>query len=546
MSRARRAALGALLGLAGCLARPPELERRPPRVTAEVLERFRLGADALPDEPAGLAILGRLPEVRPQAVGPNGGGAEADDGASPVRISIEDVIRSVEAHFPLILAALEEIEIAAGQVQSAEGAFDTKLSSKQKYALEDYYENERIDVGFEQPTTLYGATFLGGYRVGRGDFAVYDEAAETNESGEVRLGVLVPLLQGGRIDPARVSLWQARIALESAEPKVLEKRLGATRKAVGTYWRWVAEGAKLRIAERLLRLAEDRAEQIQTAVDEGQLARINVTDNRRLIVERSANLARAERGFQQAAIALSLFLRDADGRPLVPDRAAAPEAFPEPRDPAEIVLSEDVAIALARRPELRAIELERASLELGRELAQNQRLANLDVGVTASQDLGPAAGSPDTEGPFELEARVRFELPLQRRTARGKERELTARLAQLEYELRYAQDLVRTEVQDAVSALVQSWVRVNQASENADLAGQLEEAERLQLQLGESDLFRVNVREQQTAFAASSLVETLAEYFRALAEYRAVLGLPYDEVVAGARIGTADRPARGG
>jgi hypothetical protein len=48
----------------------------------------------------------------------------------------------------------------------------------------------------------------------------------------------------------------------------------------------------------------------------------------------------------------------------------------------------------------------------------------------------------------------------------------------------------------------------------------------------------VNLREQQAAVAALSLVEVLEEHFRSLAEYRAVVGLPYDEVVAGGAIGS--------
>jgi hypothetical protein len=69
------------------------------------------------------------------------------------------------------------------------------------------------------------------------------------------------------------------------------------------------------------------------------------------------------------------------------------------------------------------------------------------------------------------------------------------------------------------------------------LAERLEQAERLQLEAGESDLFRVNLREQQSALAAAGLVDVLAEHFKALADYRAVLGIPYDEVRAGEGVG---------
>ncbi len=98
-------------------------------------------------------------------------------------------------------------------------------------------------------------------------------------------------------------------------------------------------------------------------------------------------------------------------------------------------------------------------------------------------------------------------------------------------------DLVVSEVRGAVTALGRTLERLDQARRNVELARDLEEAERLQLDLGESDLFRLNLREQQTAVAAAALVDVVGEHFRALAAYRAVLGLPYDEVVAGQPVG---------
>ena len=37
------------------------------------------------------------------------------------------------------------------------------------------------------------------------------------------------------------------------------------------------------------------------------------------------------------------------------------------------------------------------------------------------------------------------------------------------------------------------------------------------------------------------MIDVLAEHFRSLADYRAVLGLPYDEVVAGTAVGGGPR-----
>ena len=506
---ARLAALLAAGLLGGCGS--SEYQRGsawPPPVQSDVLTRVQTP----PAPPEAVPILGSMTSELPAG-----------------ELDIDQVLGSVEGNFPLILAALEEIEIARGKLVSARGGFDTRLEAKGSVEPEGFYENETFDVWLEQPTTLWGATFMGGYRIGSGDFAVYDGKQKTNEGGEYRAGISIPLLQGGRIDPRRVELWRSRIGVERAEPIVLQKRLEATRKAAGAYWGWVAAGAKRAIAQRQLELARDRQEQVELAVSEGELAEINAIDNRRLIVEREANRIRAERSLQQAAILLSLYWRDAEGRPLVPGPEQLPASFPEPRPPSETLVPEGDRVALERRPELRALELELEALELELRLVQNQWLPKLDVGVFASQDVGSAVSVPDDKEPFELEALVRFSMPLQRRKPAGDRRSLEGKINKLRRETSFARDVVVTDVQDAESVLTQAWQRLAQARENVVLAERLEQAERLQLEVGQSDLFRVNLREQQTATAAAAVVDVLSEYFKGLADYRAVLGVPYDE-----------------
>ncbi len=529
----------ALLGLFGLVAAgcqsPPEPFRPLPPPDPYLLHRLRVDQSNGSEDRSPVSILGGGEETASKAEQAEDPGNGSDSEVpSPLgnELQLDHVLRSVESNFPLILAALEEVEIAAGQVQSASGAFDTKLFSKNFFELDGFYQTEEFGFGVEQPTTLYGTRFEAGYRLGQGDFADYDGKKKTNEGGEFRLGAMLPLLRGGTIDPQRVAVWQARLQEEAAWPKVLKARLSATQKAAASYWKWVAEGAKRGIAERLLRLARERQEQVRVGVEEGQLAELSLVENRRLIVDREAILAKADRALQEAALTLSLFWRDEAGQPIVAGIPSLPEQFPKPRDPEEILIPNDVQVALTHRPELRAIEVALSQVGLDRDLARNERLAQLDVGVFGSQDVGNEVNDPDDKGPFEVALGVQFQLPLQRRKARGKERQALAKIDKLEFELRYARDLAVAEVRDVVSALNQSWVRVTQAEENVQLAGRLEEAERVQLSLGESDLFRVNVREQQAAVAGSRLIEVLSEYFRSLTDYRAALGLPYDEVLS--------------
>jgi outer membrane protein TolC len=496
-----------LVSMVACQSAPPQRRALPLPPASDIV--VRLKPEPLPTVP----VLGAVPVSLPQS------------------LELDTLLRSVETHFPLVLAALEEYEIARGRVQQAQGGFDTRLGSQGKLGLEGYYENERGDFSVDQPIESFGATLSGGYRIGTGKFGAYDDDARTDEGGEFRLGVLVPMLQGFSIDPRRVALWQARIGEEQAEPIVTRKRLEATRKAAETYWKWVGSGRKLAIARRQLDLALGRQEQVRILVDEGQIAAINLVDNQRLIVERQAALVRAERGLQESAILLSLYWRGIAGEPQVPADALLPGAFPEPRAPEDTLIKGDIALALGQRPELRAIDLERSQMELELALSENQMLPALDLGMYASQDVGTQSGVVDDRGPFELQALFKFSLPLQRSRARGKILELEAKLAKLAREKSWVGDVVASEVRDASSALEQSYRRLALARENVTLALQLEDAERVALDEGQSDLFRLNLREQQTASAQSSEVDSQGEYFKALTDYRAVLGITYDEVV---------------
>jgi cobalt-zinc-cadmium efflux system outer membrane protein len=486
-------------------------------------QRFQLSSGPGAPEEGGadlgpIHVLGVSPEADAEGVD-----------APSASIELHDVLLSVERHFPLLLAAREELRVADARLLGAEGRFDTRINASGGSELEGFYTSERLDFGVTQPLSPFGADLSAGYLLGRGDFAVYYGKAKTDEGGEYRLGLLLPLLQNRAIDARRVGVWKARLARDRAEPELVQAELSITRDAALAYWKWVAAGRRREIARRLLALAEGRMAQIRLAVEEGELARIDLTENQRLIVDRQASLVRAERSLEQAAIALSLYWRNAEGQPRVPADDALPYEFPAPLDVQQVSLPGDEALALARRPELSALSIEQEELNLEMQLAENTMLPRLDLELRASQDVGGEVNDPDDKGPFEFGVFLDFDVPVQRSRARGQVRLIQARRIQLQQELQFAADRVQAEVRDARSALVLSWGRIGQARENVELAGELAEAERFKLGVGESDLLRVNLREQQAAVAASELVAALEGYYAALTSYRAAIGVPYLE-----------------
>lgn len=445
-------------------------------------------------------------------------------------LQLDEVLQSVLDRYPPWLSTLLERDLASGRLLQALGGFDTNLSAKLGGQLDGYYESTTLDAMLEQPL-VSGDTIYGGYRISDGFLPDYDKN-RTQDNGELVLGGRLPLFRDRTIDRRRAIVKQARIDVELADPTIARARIDFVRAAQRTYYAWVAAGRRLTVARELLQLASARSADLARAVERQFLAAIDVTDNDRLIAQRQVFVVRAERQLQQAALELSLFLRDTDDAPIVPDAVRLPTDFgtgAEPAPPALASLQADVELAIRQRPELRRLQLQIDRVDTDRQLAENQTLPNLDLVVEASRSLSNDPYRDPNEN--ELFVGAELKLPLQRRDAQGRLAQATATLARLRLDQQFARDRVVNEIADIRSALQAAFDQIAATRRNVALAGELVAAERRSFELGRSDLFRIQLRELQLADAQALAVEAELEYHRAGADYRAALGS--DGVAAG-------------
>lgn len=492
----------------GCVA-PPAPVAAPPR--DELLGGEPLSVVPPPKPPSGPVCELGLPRDC--------------DGKTP--LTLERVLDSVERHFPLLLAIEMERDVAGGQRLAVQGAFDLNLRAR-GWRQHGTFPSSRLDVSMEQATPFYGLSFLSGYRFGFEDFPVYYGERKTADGGEMRAGLLLPLLRDGPIDRRRAAVFQAEIQQNLAEPIIQRARLDYLRAAARAYWNWVAAGEQHRIAAALLRLARERQAGLEEQLKKGQTTEFVVVDNSRLIAEREGAVIAADRRRQQTAFELSLFSRDAHGDPCVPNPAQLPQGFAQ-ETPPQVAQDEPAALTVAynQRPELRRFALAKDRVRVDLDLARNQTLPGLSASVFGSQDIGKGKKG---EGQFALDRRVAegsliFDVPLQRREAQGRMRVAETQLAQLSAQEQFARDSITAEVRDALNNLERTLQRLARAREEFRIAQRVADLERARFRLGQSTLLEVNLRELAAAGAESKVIDTLADYFRALAEYRAAVAL---------------------
>lgn len=434
----------------------------------------------------------------------------------PGMLTLETLLASVNKNFPPLRAALLEKPIAEAELLNQEGNFDLRLRSRLDTQNFGFYQNERFEISLEQPTTVWGSTLYSGYSLSRGRYPDYDGKALTNEAGQYRAGVRVPLARDRAIDSRRAGLGKARAGLRLADLSIDQQRLTILQTATRRYWDWIAAGRRLLIANTLLDVAIGRDAILKEAVRIGALPQFEQLDNQRIVLQRRNTVVEAQRSLENAAIELSLYLRDDAGQPLLAEPRQLIPGFPEPSEITDAQMLDDMASAQTRRPDVLRFLFQRNQVQIDKKLAENQKMPNIDLFAEYYREAGDGLVK---RGPNDLRVGLIFDLPLQRRQAISRIRNAESRLSQIDLNEKFQRDQVTASVRDAASAVRAAFQRATVVSEELAVTRQVEDAERLRFELGDSTLFVLNQREQATAEAANKEANALADYFRAYAAY---------------------------
>lgn len=419
-----------------------------------------------------------------------------DGVAQSATLRLADVLASSRQHAPQVLEALARVRGAQGKRLSAEGAFDTVFSADADSRLSGYYDGRSIETKVMRPIEQLGGNVYGGYRVSGGRFPIYEDKSYTNQLGEVKAGVVLALLRDRAIDDRRFNRTQAEADIALADADRLFIAIGVQRRAVEAYNQWVAAGRRLTIVRELLQLAQDRQKGLERQVSLGLRPRIILTENQQNILRRQTLVVQAEQGLASAANSLSLYWRDGDGQPLIPSPSQLPADLPSP-----LPVTADPRSAVSARPDLRTIDLRMQVARERLQLDRNALLPRLDFNAEASRDFGDVGfGGVSREG-TDTRIGLTFTVPLQRRTAQGRILQTQAEIDAAARRGQALREQIVAEI-DTIAVAVDATARlVTLADDEQARAQDMAKAERRRFEMGASDFFLVNLREEAAADA---------------------------------------------
>jgi outer membrane protein TolC len=432
-------------------------------------------------------------------------------------LTLGEVLSSSRQHTPQVLEAMARVRAAEGRRLATEGAFDIVFKGDADSRLDGFYDGKSLGAGVSRPLQTRGGELYAGYRVSDGRFPIYEDERYTNQLGELKAGVVFALLRDRLIDDRRFARTQADVDIELARNEQLVVAIGVQRRAMDAYGTWVATGLRLAILRDLLALAEGRQEGLRGQVARGLKPRILLVENDQNILRRRSLVVEAEQALAIAASRLSLFLRDETGSPMTPAPSRLPSALP----PAPIP-SGDARTLAAARPDLQAIDLRMRQARERLALTRNAALPRLDLVLETSRDFGDIGPGGASRSGTEPRVGLRFSVPLQQRSAKGQLAATEAELDAQGLRRRLLEDQIGVELDTIQTDIAATRRVVELAVAEQARASELAVAERRRFELGASDLFLVQVREEAEASARIRAIETAWRETQARAELAAV------------------------
>ncbi len=464
----------------------------------------------VPDEPIGFLPRIRLPSA-------NVGRIIGDRG----ELTNVAFIQTVDAFYPQIGAADARRRIASARRLEVQGVFDPTLTTLNGYAwmqntsrfaeLKKVLYNQPV---FELPLRN-GIRLLSTYRFN--PRSAQSPYIETGKGGEWAGGVMVPLARGLWINERNINEKIAKIGEPLATQTFTQTRLDLLLRASLSYWNWVGTQRKMQVARRLVQLSTILVDAASRRAAQGDLPRIEVTEAEEDFQRRKADQIAVELEFKKATYDLAVFLFDAQGNPMpFLDEFNVPRDWPTPQEYSDEQLKNSVNQAVAKRPELRRIALQKDQQHAQLKLAKNDILPQADALYTQGYDTG-GSGIGNV-----FRAQVQFSQPLYMRAARGRIKSARFGLEALENELRAERQRIIADVMTAGAAINAAHQRFLAVTTQAQKSEQVYQGERKRFEYGDSTVFLVTQRERQLFDAKIRLIDTQIEYLQAMARMQAL------------------------
>jgi outer membrane protein TolC len=403
-------------------------------------------------------------------------------------------------------------EVARQEIRLARGNFDPKLeaefNSKQLNG-KMYYDIFNSALKF--PTILPFDPTIGIDR-NKGSYLTPERYID-NEFNyqQFYAGISLPLGRGLFTDERRTALRQAELFKDMTEAEQVKMINKLLLDAAKDYWEWYYAYHNYKLLNRSVRIAEEIFSRVKNNYNFGEASGVDtvqakITWQQRIIEQQEALI-----DFTNSGLRLSNMLWDSLNNPLELDLRWVPVLNPDTWTLTPEGLKVLADQARVNHPELKKIEIKIYQLEVERKLAAEYLKPKLNLNYYAiNQPINPRG---DFSFAFDdnYKIGIDFSFPVFMRKERSKLALTKLKIANTKLEQSITERQIINNLTGIYNQLTNLQSIMANQKQMMESYERLLEAELLNLQQGESDLFKINVQQEKLIQAQTKWLKLLTE-----------------------------------
>lgn len=431
---------------------------------------------------------------------------------SMVSFSIDEFYKVIIENHPIVRQAKLLNEEALQGIRLARGNFDPKIEFfwDKKEFRETLYFNRR------DARIYFPSQFPVNPKVGMlnnsGRFLNPAETIPGNQ--QLYAGIEFPVGRGLFTDERRATLEVAKLYQDIAEAEQIKLVNKILLEAAKDYWNWYYAYYNYRLTSQGVVVASEIFRRVRINALNGEAAPIDTVQAKITLQTRLVEQQEALLDFQNTGIFISNYLWDSAGEPLVLSLMVAPML--DKNDQRLSLQTVGTLTDLARRnhPELVKLRTKINQLEVERALAREWLKPQLDLNYSILSAPGEWR-QPDPLANYKFG--LDFSFPIFLRKERSRLALTNLKIRGTEFEQTQTEREIINEINATFNELVNTNIIIRQQGEMVDLYDRLLRAELINLENGESDLFRINIQQEKLIQSQSKYLKELSVYEKAKA-----------------------------
>lgn len=434
------------------------------------------------------------------------------DTAKP--LSLESLYRIVLQNHPVARQVNLLSDVARQEIRLARGNFDPKFETN--YLLKHYDETEyyRIFDGNIKVNTASPLQAVVGLEKNEGDYLNPENyISDTYNNNQLYAGLALSLGRGLLTDERRTALRQAELftqQVEADQVKMINKLLLDVSK---DYWDWYYSYYNFRLAVSNVDVANEIFRRVKLQYEGGEASVVDTVQAQITLLERLVDQQEATLSFQNTTNVISLYIWDSLAQPLVLPSNIAPVNSGGRLILSDGDLEELLNQARQNHPELLKLNVKLEQLELDRRLAREYLKPRLDLNYYLLDQPLNAEGWSSS---FTLEDNYKFGLdvsfPLLFRKERAKIAQTKLKITSTQLDRSMTERQILTDIQNAYNELINNGAVLQNQINSVEGYRRLLAAEIINIENGESDLFKINVQQEKLFDAQSKLIKLISSY----------------------------------